>query len=202
MLRRPCGALSSNQRGCMHAEVTKKLFTVDDYYRMAEAGILSERDRVELIEGEIIEMSPIGNRHAACVNRANELFVSSLKERALVSVQNPLRLNKYNEPQPDIVVMKRRDDYYASRPLSPEDTFFVLEVSDTTFRYDAKIKLPLYAAAGVRELWIENLKEDALLVCRDPAGRNYNTQLTLCTGDAISPQAFPVVSFKIEDLLR
>jgi Uma2 family endonuclease len=185
----------------MQAEVTKKLFTVDEYYRMVDAGILSERDRVELIEGEIVEMSPIGRRHAACVNRANELFISSLKRRAIVSVQNPLRLNQYNEPQPDIVVMKRRDDYYASKHHTPEDTLFVVEVSDTTLRYDTKIKLPLYAATGVPELWIENLKEDVLLVCRDPAGKNYNTQLTLSRGDIISPLAFPGVSFKIEDLL-
>src|SRR6267142_2816690 len=104
-----CAAVSSNQRGCMRADVTKKLFTVDDYHRMVEAGILSERDPVELIEGEIIQMSPIGNRHAACVDRATEAFVSALKGRAIIRVQGPLRLNQYNEPQPDVVVVKRRE---------------------------------------------------------------------------------------------
>src|SRR5215467_5795778 len=152
----------------MQTEVTKRLFTVDEYYRMADAGIFSPRDRVELIEGEIVEMSPIGLRHAACVNRATELFISTFKRRALVTVQNPLRLDQYNELQPDIVVMKWRDDYYSSKRHTPEDTLFVVEVSDTTLRYDTKIKLPLYAAKGVPEFWIENLKENVLLVCRDP----------------------------------
>jgi Uma2 family endonuclease len=185
----------------MQAEVTKKLFTVDEYYRMVDAGILSERDRVELIEGEIVEMSPIGHRHIVCVDRANHIFNAALKRRALVSIQSSLRLNKYNEPQPDIVVFKWREDYYASKRHAPEDTLFVVEVSDTSLRYDTKVKLPLYAATGVPELWIENLKQDVLLVCRDPAGKNYNTQLTLSRGDIISPLAFPGVSFKIEDLL-
>src|SRR2546428_4017420 len=99
----------------MQAEVTKKLFTVDDYYRMAEVGILNESDRVELIEGEIVQMSPIGNRHASCVDRATELFITAFKGRAIVSVQNPLRLDKYNEPQPDFIVLKHRSDYYSSR---------------------------------------------------------------------------------------
>jgi Uma2 family endonuclease len=201
LLRRMRAAVLSNQRGVMQAEVTKKLFTVDEYYRMVDAGILSERDRVELIEGEIVEMSPIGQRHVVCVDRANHLFTSSLNRRALISVQTPLRLNKYNEPQPDIVVMKWQDDYYSSKRHTPEDTLFVVEVSDTTLRYDTKIKLPLYAVTGVPELWIENLKENVLLVCRNPSGRKYNTQLTLTRADAISPLAFPDVSFKIADLL-
>jgi Uma2 family endonuclease len=185
----------------MGAEVTKKLFTVDEYYRMADAGILTQDDRVELIEGEIIQMSPIGHRHAVCVNRAADVLISALKGRAVVSVQNPLRLNKYNEPQPDIVVFKWRADYYASKLYTPKDTLFVIEVSDTTLHYDTKIKLPIYAANGVKELWIENLKEDVLLVCRHAAEKTYKTQLTLRRGDSISALAFPDTAFKIEDLL-
>jgi len=185
----------------MRADVTKKLFTVDEYYRMLDAGILSENDRVELIEGEIIQMSPIGNRHMACVDRANDLFTTAFKGRALVSVQNPLRLNKYNEPQPDIVVLKPRADYYASKSHTPEDTFFVIEVSDTTVRYDTNIKLPIYARTGVAEVWIENLQEDLLLVCRNPTPTKYRSQLELHRGDSISPLAFPDVVFKVEELL-
>jgi Uma2 family endonuclease len=98
----------------MRAEVTKKLFTVDEYYKMLDAGILSENDRVELIEGEILQMSPIGNRHASCVDRATDLFTAAFRGRAVVSIQNPLRLNNYNEPVPDIVVLKPRADYYAT----------------------------------------------------------------------------------------
>src|SRR5262245_41904238 len=115
MLCRRRASLRSKQRGDMRAEVTKKLFTVDEYYKMLDAGILTEDDRVELIEGEIIQMSPIGSRHAACVDRANDLFAAAFRGRAIVSIQNPLRLNKYNEPVPDIVVLKPRDDYYATK---------------------------------------------------------------------------------------
>jgi len=185
----------------MRVEVTKKLFTVDEYYRMAEAGIIAEDDRVELIEGEIIEMSPIGLKHMSCVDRANDLFTSAFKGRALISVQHPLRLNNYNEPQPDIVVLKPRADYYASKPHTPEDTFLVIEVSDTTLRYDVNVKLPIYAALGISELWIENLQKDLLLICRDATGKSYKTQLILRQGDSISPIAFPDVVFKVEDLL-
>src|SRR5437763_14059441 len=191
----------SEEGESMPADVSKKLFTVDEYYRMADAGIFTEDDRVELIGREIIQSSPIGHRHMVCVNRATDLFISALKGKAGVSVQNPLRLNQYNEPQPDIVVFKWRADYYASKPYMPEDTLFVIEVSDSTLRYDTKIKLPIYAANGISELWIENLKEDVLLVCRNPAKKTYTTQLTLRRGDSILPLAFPDVAFKVEDLL-
>ncbi len=185
----------------MQVEATKKLFTVDEYYRMAEAGILGPEDRVELIDGEIIEMSPIGVRHAACVNRATEAFIAAFRGRAVVSPQNPLRLSNYTEPQPDLVLLKPRADYYASKRSAAEDALLVLEVSDTTLRYDRNVKLPHYAAAGVREVWIENLQEDLLLVCRDPSGNDYKTCLTLQRGDSVSLAVFPDVAFKVEDLL-
>jgi Uma2 family endonuclease len=118
-----------------------------------------------------------------------------------MSVQNPLRLNNYNEPMPDIVLLKPRPDYYASERHSPADTFLVVEVSDTTIRYDQRIKLPLYAAAGIKEVWIENLQEDLLLVCRDPVGKDYQTELTLHRGEPVSPVAFPDVTLKVEELL-
>jgi Uma2 family endonuclease len=186
----------------MRVEVTKKLFTVDEYYRMLDAGILTEDDRVELIEGEIIQMSPIGNRHAACVDRGTDLFTAAFRGRAIVSVQNPLRLNEYNEPVPDIMVLKPRADYYASKSRTPEDTLLAVEVSDSTLRYDIKIKLPIYARTGVAEVWIENLREDLILVCREPSSKGYNVQLTLRRGDSISPLAFPDTVFKVDDLLR
>jgi Uma2 family endonuclease len=185
----------------MRTEVTKKLFTVDEFYRMADAGIFGEDDRLELIEGEIVQMSAINQRHFSCVNRANDVFTSAFKGRAIVSVQSPLRLNNYNEPMPDIVLLKPRRDYYASERHTPKDTFLVVEVSDTTLRYERKTKLPLYAAAGISEVWIENLQEDLLLVCRDAAGKDYKTKLTLRRGESISPLAFPDVAFKVEELL-
>jgi Uma2 family endonuclease len=168
---------------------------------MVDAGILRFDDRVELIEGEIIEMSPIGNRHAACVDRASELFTLAFKGRAIVSIQNPLRLNEYNEPQSGIVLLKRREDYYATRSRTPEDTFLVVEVSDATLPYDTGVKVPMYARAGVPETWIENLTEDLLLVFRDPTDEAYKTHLTLRRSDSISPLAFPDSAFAVAQLL-
>src|SRR5215510_13348229 len=158
--------LYSMERGDMRADVTKRLFTVDDYYRMAEAGILKAGDRVELIEGEIVEMSPIGNRHAGCVNRANDLFTFLFRGKAIVTVQNPARLNKYNEPQPDLILAKPRADYYASGHPTGEDIFLMVEIADTTLRKDRNIKLPIYARLGIPEVWIGDLGHDQLLVFR------------------------------------
>ena len=182
-------------------EVTKKLFTADEYYRMGEAGIFGEEARLELIEGEIIEMSPVGNRHVVCVNRATNLFALSLAGKAMVSVQNPVLLSRYTEPQPDIVLARPREDYYADKRISPEDTLLVIEVSDTTLRYDRNRKMPLYAKSGVCELWIENLQSDLILVYRDPGPQTYSTEITIHRGQSISVAAFPEVVFKVDEFL-
>ena len=185
----------------MPSEVAKKLFTVDEYYRMAEAGILGPEDRVELIDGEIIQMSPIGVRHLGCVNAATALFTAAFGVRAVISVQNPLQLNDYTEPEPDIVLLKPRKDFYRHKHPYANDALLVVEVSDTTLRYDRNVKLPRYAAAGVPEVWIENLEDDELLVYRDPVGKIYSTTLTLHAGDSVSVLAFPETIFKVEEIL-
>jgi len=184
----------------MLTDVTKKLFTVDEYHRMAEAGILAEHDRVELIDGEIIQMSPIGHRHMVCVNRATTLFIEAFGRKAVVSPQNPVQLSDWTEPQPDLVVFKPRSDFYAARKPTPEDVLFTVEVADTSLRYDRNVKLPRFAVAGIPEVWIEDLKNDCLLVYRDPQRNNYKTSFTLQRGDAVSPIAFPGISFAIDDL--
>ena len=185
----------------MQTEVTKKLFTVDEYYRMVEVGILNEGSRVELIHGEIIEMSPIGNPHVACVDRGAKLLVRMLDDRAIVSVQNPVRLDAYNEPQPDIVLMKPRADFYASKRHTPEDVLLFIEVSDTTLIYDRQVKLPIYATSGITEVWIEDLPHDRILVHRDPASGTYHSVFTLHRGEPISITSFPDIVFEIDDLL-
>jgi len=185
----------------MQIEVTKKLFTVDEYYQMARAGILGPEDRVELIDGEIIQMSPIGDRHAGSVNRGTRLFIEAFSNRAVVSVQNPLQLNNYTEPEPDIVVLKPRADDYMSKKVRAEDALLVVEVSDKTLQYDRNVKVPRYAAAGVSEVWIENLEAGELLVYRDTAGKAYMDCRTLRRGDSVSPLAFPDITFKVEALL-
>lgn len=118
----------------MVVDIRRKGFTVDEYYRMAEVGILDPDDRVELIEGEIIQMSPIGDRHAGCVNRANDLFTNLIRGRAVVTVQNPVRLNKFNEPQPDLTLCKWREDFYSSHHPRPDEILLAVEIADTTLR--------------------------------------------------------------------
>ena len=132
------------------ARVTRRRFTVHEYHRMAEAGILHEDDRVELIEGELIEMAAIGTRHFTCVNGLNRFLVRSVGDEAIVSVQNPVRLDEYGEPQPDLAVIRPRD-YRESLPM-PEDVLLLIEVSDTTLAYDRGVKLPMYARKGMREV--------------------------------------------------
>ena len=185
----------------MRIDVPKRLFNVDDYYRMADVGILGPEDRVELIDGEIIQMSPIGTRHAGCVTWVNRAFTLAFRGRAVVSVQNPLRLNKYTEPEPDVVLLKYRDDDYRDKRMTSEDTLLVVEVAKTTLRYDRDIKVPRYAAAGVPEVWIQDLKGDRLLVYRDPDPKGFQTSLILKRGESVFAQAFPEVAFTIDELL-
>jgi Uma2 family endonuclease len=185
----------------MRIEVEKKLFTVDEYHRMCETGIIGFEERTELIDGEIIKMPSPSTRHVACANRANTYFSEAFGRRAIVSIQNPLLLNLYNEPQPDIVVLKPRADFYASTRFTPEHVFFVVKISESSLAFDRKVKLPKYAACGTPEVWIEDLKHDTLLVFRDLENDNYKTCRTLRRGEAVSPIAFPDTVFKIVDLL-
>ena len=185
----------------MEIEVTKKLFTVDEYYRMGEAGIFDPEARLELIEGEIIQMSPIGDRHAGCVNRMTDLFTYLLRGKAVVTVQNPVRLNQYNEPQPDVTLAKWRADFYSSGHPQPADILLAVEVADTTIQKDLRIKLPIYARLGIMEFWVEDLKHDRLLVFRNPEGKTYKTSLTFSKGETLSPLAFPDVAIAVDQLL-
>jgi len=185
----------------MQIETTKKLFSVEDYHRMAEAGILGPDDRLELIDGEVLEMSPIGDRHAVAVNIATNRFAAVFGSRVFLSVQNPLRLNDHTELQPDIVLLKYRDDFYRDRMWTAKEVLLVLEVSDTTLRYDRMVKLPQFATAGVPEVWIESLAADELLVFRGLSDRSYSTALTFRRDDLVSTLAFPEVSFRVGDLL-
>jgi len=207
LLWSPTGILTRSERGVcfasstMQTDVVKKLFTVDEYHRMGEAGIFTEDDRVELIQGEIIQMSPIGNRHMVCVDRAMYTLISTLKDQALVSIQNPLQLDNYSEPQPDVIVLKPRADFYSGRTRTPSDVLLMIEVSDTTLRYDCNIKVPLYAASGISEVWVEDLQNDVILIYRDPAGTAYKTTFSRRRGETISPLAFPSIAFTVADFL-
>ncbi|PSQ96352.1 MAG: Uma2 family endonuclease [Bacteroidetes bacterium SW_9_63_38] len=156
----------------------ERRFTVDEYYRMGEAGVFDEDDRVELLDGHIYVMSPIGSEHAACVRRLNRLFQSRLGGRGLVSVQNPVRLADDSEPEPDVVLLRPHDDGYASEHPGPEEVTMVVEVADTSLSFDRDVKLPLYAEAGIPEVWLVDLEASVIHVYRDPNGDDYHTHTT------------------------
>jgi len=181
--------------------VIKKLFTVDEYHRMWDAGILPEEKRFELIRGEIIEMPNPKPPHSGRVNRLTHLFTSRLRDSIVLSVQNPSSIDDMSEPVPDVSLLKPRSDFYSERHPSPEDVLLVIEISYSTFRFDSKIKAPLYAEAGIREYWILNIPSNVLEVYTLPDQGKYTRHDVLKHGQTISPQAFPAVVFSIEEIL-
>ena len=185
----------------MYPEVRRKLFTVREYHQMAESGILLEDARVELIRGEIIEMSPLGVRHAACVKRLNAIFAFKFRRKAIVSVQDPIRLGHNSEPEPDLALLRYRDDYYAAFIPTGDDTLLVLEVSDSTLGYDRRLKLPLYAEAQILEVWIVNLVDDLIEVYRQPENGAYQEMFRVYAGDELTAVSFPNTTFDPADLI-
>jgi Uma2 family endonuclease len=149
--------------------ITRHRLTVEKYYRMAEAGVLEPDARVELIDGEVIDMAPMGSRHYAMVICLNELFIEALRGSALVAIQAPLHLDRYNEPEPDLAVLKRRDDRYATALPTAVDTLLVIEVADTTLAYDLRTKARLYAAHEVPAYWVFDLVHGLLHAHAEPS---------------------------------
>lgn len=176
-------------------------FTAADYHRMGEAGIFHEDDRVELIEGVILRMSPIGDRHAGRVIFLNRLFSLRLGERAFVSVQNAVRLSERSEPEPDLVIMRPPSDVQAVRAPRPEDVLLLIEVSDTTLAFDRDTKVPLYAASGIPEVWLLDLQGDRLRVYREPYEGEYRSITVLTRGDSITPLAFADLTLSVSEIL-
>jgi hypothetical protein len=173
--------------------------TVREYHRMAEAGVLSAQDRVELIEGEIIDMTPIGPRHADAVDRIVAALSRQPTPGLRIRVQNPLTLGDASEPQPDIAIVADRS-YADAHPVA-SDVRLVIEVSDTTLAFDRDVKLPLYARAGVPEVWIVNLPANQLEIFREPAGDRYLHALTPAPDETISPRAARTIELRAGELL-
>lgn len=179
--------------GLRRAWVTleKVLFTVSDYHKMAEAGILPEGDRVELIEGEIVRMNPTGSRHAACVRRVDTFLNRTADLGAIVSVQSPILLPDLSEPEPDVALLRPRADFYAEGHPQPDDVLLLIEVSDTTLDYDRNVKLPLYARFGIPETWIVDLGSDMIETHSGPAGGIYRDIKLVGRGESLSPRTVP-----------
>jgi Uma2 family endonuclease len=144
-------------------------FTVDDYHRMVPAGILGPDDRVELIDGAVIEMTPIGSRHAGCVNRLNQWFMQRCLGRATVQIQGPLRLSRWSEVEPDLLVLRQRADFYAGRHARPADVRLLIEVADSSLRRDREIKMPLYAQSRIPLVWLVDVERRVVRAHRSPS---------------------------------
>ena len=181
-------------------ELPRHRWTVDEYHRMGEVGLLDPDVRVELIEGEIVEMAPIGDAHAAISNRLNRLLVVTVGERGIVAVGNPVRLSKNSEPQPDFTVLRSRGDYETRGPR-PEDVMLAVEVSDTTLRRDRRVKLALYARARIPEFWIVNLETREVEIYRSPADDTYASVERKGPGDVATVDAVPGVTIPIGQIL-
>ena len=180
---------------------TRHRITVEEYERMIAANVWPEDERLELIEGELVRMSPINAPHAAAVKRLTELLRDRLGKRALVGVQDPIVLDDQSEPEPDISVLRRRADYYANAHPSPADVLLVVEVSDTTLEYDRDVKARLYARAGIPETWVVDLNGDRVIEFRDLDGGEYTRMESVRRGADITPTAFPYVTLRVDDIL-
>ena len=182
--------------------ITKRRFSVKEYYLMAEAGILSPRDRVELIDGEIMQMAAMGSYHAGCVLYLSTAFSQMLGQRAFVNVQNPVRLSERSEPEPDVALLKPRADFYTESHPRPGDVMLIVEVSHSTVEYDRDVKTPLYAEAGIPELWLVNLDEDFIDGLSDPDGAGYRTLRRYVRGERIAPALLPDAALEVSEILR
>ncbi len=185
----------------MAIQVQRHQFTVAEYERMVQAGIFHEDDRVELIAGEIVEMAPIGSRHAACVKRLNQLLSRRVEGRVLVGVQDPIRVGEHSEPQPDLALLRLRSDFYAEAHPGSEDVLLVVEVAETSADLDRQAKLPLYARARIPEVWLVDLAGEAIEVYREPSPTGYQSVRRVRRGERVSTHALAGLELAVTEVL-
>ena len=179
----------------------RRRFTVAEYYAMADAGILSENDRVELLDGDLIVMPPIGDWHAASVDLFTNILPPSLQGRAIVRVQNPTRLDNNSEPQPDVMLLRWRDDFYRNGHPAPGDVLLLIEVADSSAEFDRTVKLAAYARAGIPELWIVARAERRIEAYTDPTRDSYDAVRHFGPGETVAPQAFPDITLEVARII-
>jgi Uma2 family endonuclease len=180
----------------------RHLITAEEFEAMAESGVFAEDERLELIEGEIFEMSPIGDLHAGCVNWLSNSFKDRLGSRIVVTTQNPANVTDFSRPQPDVILARPRADFYRKSSPGPQDAFLVIEVADSSLEFDRKTKIPLYAKSGIREVWLVNLVESVVEVYRDPSPRGgYRVVRRAGPAETIAPEAFPEVQMSVAEIL-
>ena len=179
--------------------LTRK-FSIEQYHKMGEANIFHPEERLELIKGRIVEMSPLGLKHIATVNRLTNLLSRQLLDKALISVQNSIQLGDDSEPQPDLVVAKFRDDFYANKPIQPRDIYLLIEVSDSTIKYDREVKIPLYAENKIEEVWLVNLNDNILEIYTKPEDNFYQNLQKLNKDKIIAPLSFPQLKINLSNI--
>jgi Uma2 family endonuclease len=184
----------------MSVQLLRRKFSVQQYHQMRESGILTEDDRVELLRGEIIEMSPIGTKHAACVNRLVNLLVQLLGKSAIIAPQNPVLLNNKSEPQPDVALLQPRDDFYETAHPQPQDIFLLIEVADSTVMYDREEKIPLYAEANIREVWLVDINAQIVEVYQQPTGAGYQVIQKFTIGENLTIATFPDIKITVNEI--
>lgn len=179
----------------------KRLFTAGEYEAMGQAGVLDRDERLELIDGEIYQMTPIGPGHAGCVDALTFLFTARVAGRAIVRVQNPIRLGDLSEPQPDLALLRPSADFYASGHPGPEDILLLVEVTETSATFDRAVKVPLYARSGVPEVWIVDLAARCVDLQREPAPNGYLQGRRVESAGTVTPLCFPDLALAVRDII-
>ncbi len=179
----------------------RKKFTVNDFHKMMDVGILSEDGATEIIKGELVERMPIGSRHAAIVAKLSKLFEKRVGDESIIWSQNPIRLDEYNEPLPDVALLKLREDFYIGNNPRPKDVFLLAEVSDSTVRYDREEKILLYAQAGILELWLINVKREIIEIYTQPDKGNYRNIQIYQHGEFVRSTILPSLQIAVGEIL-
>jgi Uma2 family endonuclease len=200
MINKAPGMSTSQSEVRMVAQIARWQFTVEDYHQMHKTGILAEDDHVELLDGEVRAMSPIGSFHAAIVKRLNALLSRLIGSTAIISVQDPVQLDDYSEPQPDVAVLRLDDTFYATSHPTANDALLVIEVSDTSLEYDRDEKIPRYAHAGIREVWLIDVAQEVVEQYTQPRGDQYGAKQTFARGEVIRATTVEDVAFPVDQL--
>ena len=185
----------------MAQQHARRLLTIEDYHRLVDDGLLAADAHVELIDGEIVDMSPIGRRHAVRVAYISRVFTLRLGDVAFVWSQNPIHLGIRSEPEPDVALLRPRSDFYEGKDPEADDVLLVIEVADSSVEYDRRRKAPLYARHGIPEYWLVNLVDRHVAVYRDPAPNGYASVHVARSGDKLRPLAFPAFELAVDEIL-
>lgn len=186
----------------MESSIIIRRLSVEDYHQMAESGILEPGERVELVEGQIIQMAAKGTAHSAAVSRIEKLLRSRLGDQALLRFQDPIRLNDYSEPEPDVAVVHPNPIFYEDHHPTSSEVFLLIEVSDKTLKFDREVKSPAYARAGISEYWVLDVNAHKLHVYRLPSANGYQSETIMSEELTVAPLAFSECTIAIKEMLR